>query len=194
MRRLPLLCLALAVAGCDSTGIDPPGDTTCTTDCPPGGSAGPSAVVDLDPAQTYLRTNEGGALDAPALSLTDNGVGAGATLCFAAEGDYAYGPDDVTSNTDRPLALAVFSATPELRGSDQLLRVPGALDAGPDVVTLPTLVGGLPTDIPQDFDATDACVVVPDGARFIFFSPFDDRFEDNTRLDGVPYRVRVTLG
>ena len=192
------LSVVLAATGCDSTGIDGPneGGHPCSSNCHPGGgddSDARTAVVDLDPRQTYLRTYEGGAVDAPALSLTDNGVSAGDRLCFAAEGDYVYGPGDVASNTGRPLAIAVFSSSSELLDASQRYRVAGAIDAGPDVETLPTLQGGYATDIPQDFDATDACVTIPVGARFIFFSAYDDQFEDNSRIDGTPYRVRVTL-
>ncbi len=69
--------------------------------------------------------------------------------------------------------------------------MPGAIDAGPDFVTAPTAVGGLTTDIGQDF-AIQAnqtgpdfiCVVVPAGATHLFVAAPAIYYSDQSDPDG----------
>jgi len=76
-------------------------------------------------------------------------------------------------------AIAVFSSTPTLLPSDQPNRVPGAIDPfgapgfTPDpYVSAPTLIGGLPTDIPHDFVVRDGdTFILPCNAPYMFIAP-----------------------
>lgn len=205
--RLSSLLVALAVAvalpltGCDSNGIDLP----CTSGCTPGGGGNPGGTpggggtpnatfVQVNPMQTYLRVETGfQALDAPAVSLDDLGVAEGESVCFQASGDYFIADGVLSSDVNPGQVLAVFSGTPVLEDTAQRFRVPDALDAGEDVVSPATINSDEPTDIEEDFDATDACVTVPDGARYVFFSVWDNYFDDNTDADadGAPFGVAV---
>ena len=47
--------------------------------------------------------------------------------------------------------IAVFSSSSTLLASNGPHRVPGAIEAGVDVVTATTFFGDVATDIPQDF-------------------------------------------
>ncbi|MEM0963180.1 MAG: hypothetical protein AAGK21_11670, partial [Bacteroidota bacterium] len=80
------------------------------------------------------------------------------------------------------LITGVFSASDQLAARKELHRVVDAIDAGDDVATFDTFLGDAPTDIHEDFDATDTCVTVPRGAHFLFLSAFDDNFNDNVDL------------
>ena len=95
--------------------------------------------------------------------------------------DLPYSTNDAGTTHGTNL-VAVFSSTSEiLTDPSEQHRVPGAIDAGTDVVTPPTHFGGLPTDIPEDFLATREGVVVrvPDNADYIFVSHLDSFFSDN---------------
>ena len=198
MRTLPLFtCLVLALAGCDSVGID---DPTCTT-CDPadgggdgdGGDGGSAALaIDVDPTQTYLYTFEDVNEQSPAVSLDDLGVGPGDSVCFEVEGDYLYAPGASARDFGGAVATGVFSSSGELLPPYERYRVVGAIDAGDDIYTGNTYRGDKPTDIDEDFDVTDACVTVPAGAKYLFFSPYDNYFQDNTGVEGEPFRVVVT--
>jgi hypothetical protein len=75
---------------------------------------------------------------------------------------------------------SMLSFTPTLQ-----FRVPGALVAGVPYVTAPTTIGGLPTDIPEDFAVTDTLdVIVPAGATYLFAAADDEHFGDNEDPDG----------
>ena len=211
-----LLVVALLLAGCDSAGLsdfDPGSD--CRTDCggdpgagdpdagDPGGDTGDTGdgdadtdgdaadavVLTLDPTATYLRTEGSDALAAVAVPLGDLGVTAGQTACFLMKGDVDFGDGSTSASLGVPGVLAVFSRTSELLADAERERVVAALDAGDDVVSPGTNPSDLPTDVDQDFDATDACVVVPDAAEFVFFSAFDSYFLDN--LPAGEYGVEV---
>lgn len=179
------LCFSVALSACDSTGIDAPRT-------PPLGDG----VVQVDPRQTYLRTANDRAVDAPAVALADLGLAAGETACFRVRGDYFTATGLRASDVDAPLLTAVFSRSSSLRPASFSVRVPSALDAGEDFVTGATFSEGLPTDIPEDFGVDATCVIVPDGAAYVYFSTVDNFFADNRDAEdgGRPLRVEVSQG
>ena len=197
--------LALSpLTGCDSTGIDL--DSDCQLDCVGDdlgsdgtgsdnsggdGGAGSDVTIDVDPRQTYTRTSDDKAIDSPAVSLSGLGYAAGDAVCFRAEGDFRLVDDYHASDRGDGLLTAVFSGSDELRDSDLLDRVAGAIDAGDDVFTIPTDRNALQTDITQDFSADDVCLTIPDGAEFVFFAAYDSFYADNGSIDGTPFRVRI---
>lgn len=85
----------------------------------------------------------------------------------------------------------MFSTSDVLLDDSRRERVPGAVAAGAGLVTRPTDRGALATDIGQDFDATDTCLVIPPRARFVFFGTFDTYYADNTSIDGDPLGVLI---
>lgn len=193
------LAIAFPLSGCDSTGIDGP-MTPCTSGCGGGGNGGggngggsaDSLIVPVNPMQTYLLVESGfTALNAQAVSLAGLGVAPGDSVCFRAVGDYVIGGGVLASQNDQPLGLGVFSATPRLDPIDQRNRVLDAVEAGEDIVSPATVATGSPTDIDQDFDATNACLTVPAGARYLFLSVWDNYFADNTEVDGQTFGVSV---
>ena len=193
----PGLLLALSVSGCDTVGIDDSTCTTCHDDPDEGGST--RGTVTVDPRQTYLFADEQDdvpqPIDAVAVPLSHLGLEPGDHACFEARGDYYYSSEDYSARErGGPLVTAVFSSSGALRDVTARYRVEGAIDAGDDVQTETTWLGDAPTDIDEDFDATDACVTVPAGASYLFFSPVDRLVRDNAdaMVDDEPFRVDVT--
>ena len=162
-----------------------------------GGTDGDKRFVEVSPRATYLRTSFDAGDDARAVRLSDVGLAPGKAVCFRSEGDFRYGPDVIASERRQslgtPMVTAVFSRSDVLRGRDQQHRVADAAEAGPDVFTEPTYHDGFATDVGQDFDATDVCLTVPDGATHVFFSAFDTYYDDNSdlRVDGRPFGVSI---
>lgn len=154
-----------------------------------------SAVISLNSAATFLRTNSDPAPPAVAYPIATLGIAEGDRVSFRRLGDWDSGPGSDTFTS----LIAVFSAGSTLLPNNQPHRVPGAIAAGVPVVTGSTWFGGLPTDIPEDFVISWAtypsgqiCVIVPKGATHIFFSVGDSLYYDNTDPDG-DWSVEVTL-
>lgn len=203
--RASLLLLGLSLSlvfftGCDSVGTDDP--TTCHS-CHPGdgdgdgdggdGGSSDATFIPVDPRQTYLRTSHDAAIDAPAIRLSDHDAEPGERVCGVAVGDFDTGGGSLVRSNGGPLITAVFSSDSQLLGSSHLNRVPGAIDAGDDARTPDTVIDGLPTDIAEDFDASNACVTIPAGAAFVFFSAYDGFFADNVDATpgGQPFGIEV---
>ncbi len=169
------LAAALAVvtlAACDSDGIDPlpPGPTVVDT----------LGTFPIPARATYLRVHaDSGAVDAVPLDLVRLGVAVGDTLSFYITGRAVIDPPTATRTHD---VIAVFSADAALGPRDVVNRVAGALEAGTDILTLPTGVDSLTTDIPEDFYATRSSVIVPPGARQLFLAVHDRYYTDNENL------------
>lgn len=169
-----------ALAACDTDGLDPlpPAPTVVDT----------LGTFHLPARATYLRVNaDPDAVDAVPLDLDALGVRAGDTLSFWVTGLAVIDPTTATRTHN---VVGVFSADGALAPSDSLRRVTGAVEAGADFVTLPTGVGGLPTDVPEDFFATRSSVVVPGGARRLFLAVHDGYYSDNENLGAG---VQLTL-
>jgi len=137
----------------------------------------------IDPSDT-------GVQNARIMTLADHGFAPGQVIRFETVGDYDNGPGaDVFSGI-----MAVFSASTTLLGPTLVNRVPDAIDAGTDHLTIPTCPGNLPTDIPQDFtiNPSGVDVIIPEGAIYLFLATRDCLYRDNTDPDG-DFSVRLTL-
>jgi len=175
-----MLLLATAVATSARGAIIDVGDVVR------GGDLG---FFKLDPQATYLRTNnDPGAKSAFPFDLGALGISPGDLLTLERVGDYRY-RGGIADGDTATATIGVFSGSATLLGGANPNRVPGAIDAGTDVFSLPTDSGGLPTDISQDFALTTT-VVVPTGASHLFISPNDSFFGDNTDPDN-DYGVRL---
>ena len=146
------------------------------------GSAG-AAVIPVDSTATYLRTNDDpGATDSIPIELASLSLAAGDTIRLQVLGDYSFElgntPDEVTR------LIAVFSSSVSMLSSENLDRVPGAIDSGADVETSNTFFGDLSTNIAQDFLITDLIVQIPSGALYLFVAPEDSHYSDNGDPDG----------
>ena len=152
------------------------------------GAVASAATLSIDSRATYLRTEGDSALDSFAFPLASLGISPGDLVRIERVGFYtplASGyPDSVH------YLNGVFSGSSTLIGSTFLNRLPGAIDAGVDVVTPNTWNGGLGTDITQDFAIDDGSTFsfvdlrVPVGAAYIFFTANDSMFGDNGDPNG----------
>ena len=203
----------LLLTGCDSVGPDDA--VPCATCTPDGSNDGGSTdgstdggtdggtptddgsdattFLSVDPRQTYTRTSQDAALDAPALRLADYGVAPGQTVCARAVGDFYLEPGVLASASGYPLVTAIFSADDVLLAADQRARVAGAVDTDADVATLETRYGQLATDVAEDFDATGGCVTVPAGAQYVFLAAYDGYYADNedALVDGQAFGLAI---
>ena len=139
-------------------------------------------LVSLNPEATYLFNNGGTDQPQPVL-LSTFGASPGDFIRLQRVGDYRsgfFGGDNSTG------LAGVFSAGATVLGSQIRNRLPGAIDAGEDIITPNTGGGGggNPTDIPEDFAIDDLFIQVPDGATHLFFTPLDTNIGNNTDPDG----------
>ncbi|HEX2838553.1 MAG TPA: hypothetical protein VHN77_10540 [Phycisphaerales bacterium] len=158
------------------------------------GSAPAQVVVPLGPRGAFIRTNSD-APTAPAIrTLTSLGVAPGDLIRIRVLGEFTYN----TSNAISRSSGAVFSSSDTLLATSLQARVPGAIDAGVDVITGGTYYGSLPTDVPEDFRigdnvATDyADVIVPAGAVFLFIGVLDSLYNDNNDTDN-DFAAEITV-
>jgi hypothetical protein len=151
-----------------------------------------AAELAIDPNATYLRTNDDPfAEQAAPIDLQALGILPGDQIRLTRRGDFQFS----LAPMDQAQGLAgLFSTTAVISGNTALLnRVPGAVAAPGTlpVVTDPTFIGNVPTDIPQDFlispspagASVSVTVVVPAGARYLFLTPIDRGFGDNSDPD-----------
>ena len=217
MRTLLLFAgflLAFSLTACDSTGIDAGCKYRCGDDGGHGGNGhggddnggddnggddggddgnggGTNATIDISPFQTYLRTSDDDAIDAPAVSLTDLGYKPGDTVCFRVIGDFSLTDNYWASERGTGYLTAVFSATDHLGHDTELYRVSDAIEAGDDVFTLDTERNALRTDIDEDFSADAVCLTIPNGPEYVFCAAYDSFYGDNDNIDGTPFQVRI---
>ena len=141
----------------------------------------------INPLATYLHVcsdpgdpwYDDGALNAQPILLADYNIVPGDSLKFDVIGDFFNG------NNPRSRVIAVFSSSETLLNGSETQRVPGALEAGEDFVTIDTHgCGGETTDIPEDFYCTPTVSIsVPTGATHLFICARDSYYEDNTDGD-----------
>lgn len=151
----------------------------------------------MDPRTTFLRTfSDANAQDSTPIRLADLGLIPGDTISITRFGDFSVGATFADNGTN---LMAVFSSSDVLLGGAVLNRVPGAIDAGPDILTLANLVDGLSTDISQDFRVSaygdpaasrTLSLTIPVGATHLFLGVNDSYFGDNTDPDG-DYAVEI---
>lgn len=136
---------------------------------------------------TYLHTVSDNRRAPQVIDLATLGVVPGDNLRLRRKGSYS---DNVLPDNRR--IAGVFSATNNLREDPigGLLwwfnpsRLPDAINAGVDVKTPPTFWLLVPTNIKEDFEVLDSTVVtVPAGAKYLYFTPIDNHFDENFSFD-----------
>ena len=159
---------------------------------------GEALFYGLNSKSSYLQAQGGDSPVAPlVIPLADLGAAAGDTLRLERVGTYS----DLTllkNGTDTALS-GIFSATAEVKSANQKTRVPGAVEAGPNVKTgywkclIFPLCFFVSTDVPQDFPvAAETQVVVPAGAQYLVLAPLSPAYtwSDNS---GFSFGVDVTV-
>jgi hypothetical protein len=178
----------VSVAGCSG------GDTDDSTDEEDTGTATPTFDPpferEIDPARTYLRTNDDDAGDARPIDIGSRNIRLGSTIRLVRRGQF-------TGSSGGMGMTGVFSGSSTLESSDVRERVPDAIDAGEDFETSATFNGGLETDVPEDFriadnegEQTSVTVTVPDGATHLFVAAIDNFYEDNGQGES-PFTIRI---
>jgi hypothetical protein len=140
-------------------------------------SQGVGTMYLIDPKGTYLETLWDNPAPPRVVELADLGAEPGDTLRITRHGGY----HRWLGSPEFQQLTAVFSGSDELLGpASTCNRVVDAIDAGEDVVTLPTFWWFQRTDIPEDFAIQDSVdVAIPAGATHLFFSTWDNLFSDN---------------
>ncbi len=132
---------------------------------------------------TYLHANGEFPFFANAIDLNANGFFAGQTVLLKRVGSFNHlgGPTPIDFGLS-----AVFSSNNVILPPTLSNRIPGALAAGPGWVSPVTLIGGVPTDISEDFmvdnstgTANGIILTIPAGAQYIFCTGHDNFFSDN---------------
>jgi hypothetical protein len=150
---------------------------------------GQTTTLQIETRATYLRTNsDSGALPATAYPLSAFGLTAGGWCRIEQVGDWR--PSNSHPDASRAM-LGIFSTSSTLLSSSTLVRVPGGVGAGAAAVSSNTYFGGLTTDVAADFRIAfsppgpyAARLRIPPTAQFVFFSPADQLFYDNSDPDG----------
>lgn len=156
---------------------------------PTGASFSISREFSVNVRATYLRAQADNPVNPVIIDLEDLGIAPGFTVELESNGQY------YRNSADQPSVRvgAVFSTSHTVYPADSAHRVPGAIDAGDDVLTDNTQNGDLPTDIEEDFtiQPDGRTVTVPDGAKFLMLGIHDDYMADNTDAPGG-FSIKVT--
>jgi len=105
-------------------------------------------------------------------------------------GDFSFSSGELRDEAKQ--LIAVFSSSATLLPADKLNRVAGAIDAGTDVETGPTLSRARDTDIAQDFSVARDNVRIPAGAKYLFVAAPDIFYSDNSDPD-ADFALRISL-
>jgi hypothetical protein len=163
------------------------------------------SIVPVLPDATYLHISTadtqppplfpalGPAQDTQPIDLWALGYRPGDTIQLTRQGEFRFSVHSLGFST---LMIGVFSASPTLLGPSVLNRVADAIEAGDDFTSMPTFDSGNldPTDIAEDFrifGGTGTLVTIPEGARYLFVSASDSKYNDNLDVDGD---FAVTIG
>jgi hypothetical protein len=146
-------------------------------------STAKSAVIPVDPRETYLWTEptDTGALPSVAIRLSAHGFSAGDWVYMASVGSYWYTKPEWGGQEINNM-VGVFSSTDEILPGDQYYRVPGAIGvngvgAFTSILTWPN---NLPKDIQEDFSIVNGITLqIPAGANYLFISTDDSFCGDN---------------
>ena len=173
-----LSALLLPLAACDTTGTDSSYELIGT--------------FDIDPKGTYLRTNQDDANAPTTIDLAGLGIAPGDSIYVRILGEVDLDPASAVGGEPGASSFTVagvFSASSALLAADQLDRVPGAIDVGPDIRTAPTAIGAIETDIPEDALINRNAFRVPAGATTLFLNIVDQFYSDN---DAESFTATVT--
>lgn len=129
------------------------------------------------------------------VELASIGVAPGDYLRIRSVGAFDCGPCPDNNRT----TMAAFSSTAEILAPALLNRLPGAIDTGVEFISANTFYGNQPTDIPEDFlvygvsqNITEVRIRVPAAAAYLFITPHDSLYEDNSDPDG-DHRYELTV-
>lgn len=160
---------------------------------------GEALFYSVNPKAGYLRHNGNDIPKEPlVISLAEIGAAPGDTLHLEPVGGYHL-LFSLRDGNEKKLA-GVFSSSDEILAVGVLDRIPGAIDAGPNIHTWPSIfclfgectdLGG--DDIPEDFPINPAVnVVVPAGAEHLVVAVIDGFriWGDNT---GMGFGVKVAV-
>ncbi len=144
--------------------------------------------IPLDPKATYLLTHDDlAAVPALLIPLKSLGISAGDSITIRSQGDFSFCFPTGCPEIQVP-ACGVFSSNGTLLASDKLQRIGGATPVVDGTVspcvTVPTLFGQLPTDIPEDFVLDGSSMKVPIGAHYLFVAVADSFYGDNADPGG----------
>lgn len=146
-------------------------------------SLGSAAQWLINSPATYLHTNGESPFWAQAIDLNAAGFFAGQTVFISRAGSFNHlgGPNPIDFGLS-----AVFSSNSGILPPGAPNRIPGAIAAGTPWISPNTLIGNVPTDIPEDFmvdnstgTANGVLMTIPAGATHIFASAIDNYFTDN---------------
>ncbi len=164
-----------------------------------GQGVGDTHLEILNVKSSYLRrAGRDEPFDPAVIPLAELGAGPGDVLQIAPVGTYA--PTISLRDGVETKLGAVFSATDEVLPSTELFRIPGAIEAGTDIATWPSIVcffgicedrGG--DDILQDFRVDpQVTITVPPGANYLVVAPIDGLrlYGDNT---GLGFGVQIDV-
>jgi hypothetical protein len=155
-----------------------------------------AVIISIDPSETFLHTDgvDTGAPSTP-IDLGALGFSSGDVIQLRIVGDFQYCPHAAHCGPESHFGSSVvFSSSTTILDRNLLNRVPGAIEAGADVVTGTTFFDGEATDIPQDFFVSSFFAVfveIPVGATYLFVTPIDSHWADNHEDDGGNYGVSI---
>lgn len=132
---------------------------------------------------TYLRANGETPFFSIPVDLIAAGFAPGQTVLLQRLGSY----NDFGGPIPNAFGLTgVFSSSNVLLPWPLLNRIPGAIDAGTDWTSAPTQIGGINTDIAEDFEIDNMAgtmgpllITIPIGAQYIFAAAQDNYYTDN---------------
>jgi hypothetical protein len=144
--------------------------------------AGP-VMIPVAAAGTYLRTDPGDPASEPTIvDLRLMGILPGMMVYLRETGTFSYGAHTAITGD---FMGALFSPTGIILEPSTVNRVPDAVDIGLQVLSPPTWVNALPTDIPNDFpvhprfSGGTTTVVVPQNGNFLIVGVIDSYYSDN---------------
>jgi hypothetical protein len=149
-----------------------------------------ASIIGIDARCTFLRTHSENACPSWPINLANLGLKAGDLIRLDVLDDFSFSGGELPDEVKQ--MIGVFSSSATLLPGDRLNRVAGAIDAGVDVLTAPTLVGGRDTDITQDFSISSLKIRIPAGARYLFVAAPDIFNSDNIDPD-ANYAVRIAV-
>ena len=154
----------------------------------------PPVTFQRDPKATFLLHPSNNVALPQVIELASISAEPGDCLEFAINGSFQCqmpsNPGCVSSGTG-----IIFSSNATVLPNTQLVRVPGAIDAGLSIVTQPTCGpnGVAPTDVQFDFRAdVSPLVTVPEGAVFMIVGTPDCYVGDNLDTDN-DFQMVVTV-